>query len=69
MTWGAGKQSYHGLARGVARGHGSHKGYRRIVVSFDEETFDAVRKLAESTGTSFAEQVRLLVEWGLEAEK
>lgn len=40
---------------------------RRIVVSFDEETFWQVRGLAVKAGTSFAEQARLLVEFGLEA--
>lgn len=40
---------------------------RRIVVSFDEETFEEVRGLALKAGTSFAEQARLLVEFGLEA--
>jgi hypothetical protein len=40
---------------------------RRIVVSFDEETFGEVRGLALKAGTSFAEQARLLVEFGLEA--
>lgn len=41
----------------------------RIVVSFDEETFSTVRKRAVIHKTSFAEQVRLLVEWGLEADR
>ena len=40
---------------------------RRIVISFDEETFGEVRELALKAGTSFAEQARLLVEFGLEA--
>lgn len=40
-------------------------GFRRIVVAFDEETFAQVRKRAVSEKTSFAEQVRTLVEWGL----
>jgi len=40
---------------------------RRIVVSFDKETFGQVRELAVKAGTSFAEQARLLVEFGLEA--
>jgi hypothetical protein len=37
----------------------------RIVVSFDDETFAAIRQRALAGGTSFAEQVRLLCEWGL----
>ncbi|MBB5051139.1 hypothetical protein HNQ36_001093 [Afipia massiliensis] len=40
---------------------------RRIPVSFDDETFDEVRHLAEKAGISFAEQNRQLVEFGLEA--
>lgn len=42
---------------------------RRIVVSFDDETFAAVRARAVSNNSSFAEQVRTLVDWGLEAEE
>lgn len=48
-------------------------GYRqgahiKIVCAFDDEMFAEVRSRAVSAGTSVAEQVRLLVEWGLEAE-
>lgn len=44
-------------------------GVRRIVVSFDEETFLQVRARAVAAGVSFASSVRELVEWGLmEAE-
>jgi hypothetical protein len=39
---------------------------RRIMVAFDEQTFQEIRMLAIERQTSFAEQVRLLVEWGLE---
>lgn len=39
----------------------------RIVVGFDVETFDEIRSRALAQRTSFAEQVRLLVTWGLEA--
>lgn len=42
-----------------------YAGSRRIVVAFDEETFAAIRNRALAEETSFAEQVRLLVEWGL----
>lgn len=38
----------------------------RVVVSFDEETFDQIRSRAIAQQSSFAEQVRLLVEFGLE---
>lgn len=40
---------------------------RRVVVSFDSETFAQVRRFAQSENCSFAEAVRLLVEFGLEA--
>lgn len=40
---------------------------RRAVVIFDDETFGRIRKLAVDNDVSFAEQVRVLVEWGLEA--
>ncbi|KKN17941.1 hypothetical protein LCGC14_0960870 [marine sediment metagenome] len=36
-------------------------------VRFDPETFEEIRRRAIKEGTSFAEQVRILVEWGLEA--
>jgi hypothetical protein len=39
---------------------------RRIVITLDDETFSAVRSRALEQRTSFAEQVRILVEWGLE---
>lgn len=42
---------------------------KRIVVSFDDETFDLIRDRAMRQGTSFAAQVRDLVEWGLDADK
>lgn len=38
----------------------------RVVVSFDEETFDQIRSRALAEHSSFAEQVRVLVEFGLE---
>lgn len=44
--------------------------YRRVIaVGFDEETFATIRARAAKERTSFAEQVRLLVEWGLMEEK
>jgi hypothetical protein len=42
-------------------------GRRRIVVEFDEDTFAQVAGRAFKEGVSFAEMVRQLVEWGLEA--
>ena len=41
---------------------------RRIVIGFDDETFSQIRRRAERERTSFAEQARLLIEWGLETE-
>lgn len=50
------------------RGNGRKPGVlRRIMVAFDDETFDRLRQMAARDQSSFAEQVRLLVEWGLEA--
>jgi len=43
------------------------QGKRRINVTLDDETFDEIRRRALAERTSFSEQVRLLVEWGLEA--
>ncbi len=45
----------------------SPAGQRRIGVWFDSPTFEEIRQRAVKEKTSFAEQVRLLVEWGLEA--
>lgn len=51
------------------RGDGaSHGDTLRIVCSFDAETFSQIRTRAVRSGTSFAEQVRLLTEWGLEID-
>ena len=38
----------------------------RIVIVFPDEMFQRIRERAVKAKTSFAEQVRLLVEWGLE---
>lgn len=51
-------------AKGVRR---SQDGPIRIVVSFDQETFEQIGKLAARGEMSFAEQVRILVEWGLDS--
>ncbi len=47
----------------------NYAGWRRIMVAFDEETFAIIRDRAVRSKTSFAEQVRLLTEWGLETEE
>lgn len=52
--------------RGVAD-HGNPD-VRRIVVSWEVQTFDEIRARAERNGSSFAQAVRELVELGLEAE-
>ena len=44
-----------------------HKLKRRTVVILDEDQFQEVRARAVRKNTSFSEQIRLLVEWGLEA--
>lgn len=49
------------VAAGVRKGTN-----RRVVVSFDDETFDAIAARATAEQTSFAAIVRELVEWGLE---
>ena len=43
------------------------QGKRRINVTFDDDVFEEIRALAVKKQTSFGEQVRILVEWGLEA--
>jgi hypothetical protein len=48
-------------------GRGSAPATRRIAVGLDDDTFSEVRALALSDGVSFAEKIRQLVEWGLEA--
>lgn len=42
---------------------------RRIVVLFPPDTFYLIRSRAIKENTSFAEQVRILTEWGLEADE
>lgn len=49
------------------RGHrGKGRSYVATAVRFDEETFERIRGLAIEAQTGIAEQIRLLVEWGLE---
>lgn len=42
-------------------------GQRQIAIRFDPDTFAQVEAAAIKDGVSFAEKVRQLVEWGLEA--
>lgn len=44
-------------------------GMRQVIIRLDDDTFDEVRARAVKEGTSFGEQVRLLVTWGLEDAK
>lgn len=41
---------------------------RTLVIKIDQETLEQIIARAKKAGTSKAEQVRLLLEWGLEAE-
>lgn len=43
----------------------SHPGFRRIVVSFEEDVFEEIQARAVKRGQSFAAAVRDLVEFGL----
>lgn len=45
-----------------------HGQYLQVSSRFDAETFQALRARAFREKTSVAEQVRKLVEWGLEAD-
>lgn len=40
---------------------------RQLIVRLDEETVEQIVARAEKENTSIAEQLRLLIEWGLEA--
>ena len=44
-------------------------GMRKVVCTLDPDTFAEIRKRAVAEKTSFAEQVRMLIEWGLLAER
>lgn len=57
----------HTQKREVARGCRHSPNRVGFVCYFDDETADAIRARAIAKQTSFGEQVRLLVEWGLEA--
>jgi len=51
----------------IARGH-KVRHLRQTEVRFDEDTFAEIRKFAHGREINFSAAVRLLVEWGLEAE-
>lgn len=50
--------------KGVQHGH-----QRQFVIKIDTVTADEVIARARAEGTSTAEQIRLLIEWGLEAAR
>lgn len=54
-----------------SRGHADPRqpDRRRTDVYFDHDTYDIIRQRAVANRTSFAEEVRTLVEWGLESAK
>lgn len=54
-------------AVGVSESSTGRRCMRKVVCLFDDETFEQVRQRAIAKETSFAEQIRQLVEWGLEA--
>lgn len=55
------------MPKGVAKGVLLANGQRQVVIKMDQDQFDEVRELAAREGTSLAEQLRNLIEWGLEA--
>lgn len=48
-------------------GYVRHGGHKQIAIRFDPDTFAQIEILAVKDRVSFAEKVRQLVEWGLEA--
>jgi hypothetical protein len=54
-------------ARGNRRGRVGRSDPTQISIRFDDLTFETIRERAKTEKTSFAEQVRTLVEWGLES--
>jgi hypothetical protein len=53
---------------GVGSRRDTH-GYVRMLIGFDEDTFNEIRQRAERHNTPFAAEVRLLVEFGLDTAK
>ncbi len=43
-----------------------HGTMRSIYCAFPPEMFDTIQQMAKKDGVSFAEQVRTIIEWGLE---
>lgn len=57
----------HTQKRSVAKGVRHKDGTLGVVCRFDDETFAVIRQRAIDERTSFGEQIRILIEWGLEA--
>ena len=56
--------------RRKAKGTMDPRGIRaKISIAFDEPIFDRINRLAAHHNTSFAQQVRALVEWGFWASE
>ena len=55
------------LRRSIAKGSKDPRfpDHTQIVVRIEDETFAEIRALAVAQNTSFGEQVRILLEWGL----
>jgi hypothetical protein len=56
-------------AKGSCRHDDPQRLHPQIVARFDRETFDEIAAFAERKEWSFNSALRLLVEWGLMAEK
>ncbi len=59
----------HTQKREPARGTPSRPGYLRLIVDLEEQTFAELRRRAVAEKTSVAEQIRTVIEWGLESAK
>lgn len=63
MTFREGKP----LKSGVGRGYVRRTGRRQVSTLIDDDTLDRLHARAKAEETSLCEQIRLMVEWGLEA--
>ena len=63
MVWKTGQQQHTGPAAGVDLPNGR----KQVVVKMDGDQFDFIRKRAIRENTSVAEQIRNLIEWGIES--
>ena len=56
--------------RRVAKGsrRARDKGMVRIVIAIDPDTWEQILRRVEAKGCSMAEELRMLIEWGLEAD-